>query len=104
MTQVTTAQMSDRLAATLPEVFEPERLARHWQISMAGSAAADEILDRPGLVAALNVDCIATRRTMVRQQFKDDFATRDVIVADRLLVARSEYLIAALCMTTEYTT
>jgi hypothetical protein len=99
-TRVAFAWMPERLAETLSEVFEPERLARHWAEVGRQSAAADEILDRPGLVAALEMDCIESRRALVRKQFAEDFAAGDVIVADRLLVARSEYLIAAFCMAT----
>jgi coenzyme F420-reducing hydrogenase delta subunit len=90
--------MPERLAETLPEVFEPERLAQHWRSAPEDWALATEILERPGLVAALRTECVATRRATVRAQFAEDFFTGDVVMADRLLVARSEYLIAALCM------
>lgn len=95
---VTERSVQKRLVGTLPEVFEPERLARHWRDSVGHIAPVDEILGRPGLVAALDAACVGARRTLVRAQFAEDFAAGDVVVADRLLVARSEYLISAVCI------
>lgn len=96
--EVSLDRIPQRLAETLPEVFEPERLARHWRKLSGDRAVATEVLERPGLVAALRTECVVTRRAMVRAQFAEDFSTGEVIVADHLLVSRSEYLIAALCI------
>ena len=90
--------VTERLAATLPEVFAPDRLARHWPGPAGADALTHEILRRPGLVAAMEMDCIASRRAAVRAEFAREFAVGDIVVADRLLVARSECLIAALCL------
>lgn len=89
---------AERLAPTLAEVFAPERLARHWRHTVDESALVQEILCRPGLAAALDIDCIASRRAAVRAQFATEFAAGDVVLADRLLVARSECLIASICL------
>jgi hypothetical protein len=89
-----------RLADALPEVFAPERLARHW----AGAGTADrsavlaELLGRPRLATALGADCPATRRALVRAEIAEDFATGRHLVADRIVAARTECLIAALCL------
>ena len=98
MTTADAGEVVRRLAATLPEVFDPDRLARHLGHPGGEASLVSEILSRPGLVAALETDCIARRRAEVRAQFAREFAAGDIVVADRLLVARSECLIAALCL------
>ncbi len=86
------------LAATLPEVFAPERLARHWQGTTNPVQLLAEIRDRSGLAHALELECIASRCLAVRSQFARDFASEDIVLVDRLMVARSECLIAAFCL------
>ncbi len=87
-----------RLAATLPEVFAPARLARHWKGPSHPGQLLAEIRARPGLTQALELECIASRRRAVRSQFAQDFAAGDTVVVDRLMVARSECLIACFCL------
>ena len=98
VSQASLDAMPERLYAMLPEVFEPLRLARHWQASASETDLVDEILSRPALLTAVETECPEKRRNIIRTQFADDFLVGDIVLANRLLVARSEYLVAAFCM------
>ena len=96
--RIAAAEASLRLAEALPEVFAPARLAAHWQGPRDPDRLAAAVMARPHLLAALETDCIASRRAHVRAQIVADFAAGAMVVADRLVVADSECLIAALCL------
>ncbi|MGY6633657.1 MAG: hypothetical protein ACXIU8_07910 [Alkalilacustris sp.] len=92
------ADVALRLAEALPEVFAPERLARHWPDRGTAEQLAAEIQARPRLAAAVAAPCPARRRAEVRAQLAEEFARGEIEVVDRLVVARSECVIAALCL------
>ena len=95
---VAPAEAARRLAEALPEVFAPRRLAAHWPGSASPDQLTAEVLARPRLVAALEATCPARCRAEVRAQLSEEFARGEIEVVDRLVVARSECVIAALCL------
>ena len=95
---VSARDLAHRLAAALPDVFAPERLALHWTPPAGVEGLVAEVMARPQLVAALQTECEASRRAQIRAQLAEDFFRGDVVVVDRLVVARSECVIAAMCL------
>lgn len=91
------AEGATRLAEALDEVFAPARLAAHFE---AGPPAAllDALNDRPRIREALASDCTATRRALLRAEIRADFAAGDTCTVDRLVVSRTEALVARLCL------
>ena len=92
------AEVAARLAEALDYVFAPGRLARHWPEGDSATALVAAVYARPRLRAALATDCTASRRALVRDEISEDFATGDICVTDRLVVSRTECLIASLCV------
>jgi hypothetical protein len=91
------AEAARRLAEALPEVFEPARLAAHWHEGGSPAALTRALEARPRVRDALAADCPAIRRTLLREAIAADFAAGDIVIADRLVVSRTECLVAALC-------
>jgi len=86
----------DRLDVALGDIREPGRIARAWRAAAGGDETAAELLRRPAILEAMVPDCPETRRGLIRAGVRAEFAAGDTVVADRLIVARSEALIAAL--------
>lgn len=89
--------MAARLAEALDAVFQPARLAAAWSGQDAAALAA-EVAACPDLCAAARADCPATRRVLLEARFARDFAEGRVELVDRLVVSRTECLVAALCL------
>lgn len=86
-----------RLAEALPEVFAPRRLAAHWHEGGQPEALLQALQSRPAMRRALAADCPASRRALVRAEIAADFAAGDICIVDRLVVSRTEALVASLC-------
>lgn len=96
--QIDPDEAARRLAAALDEVFAPERLAAHWPGTDRPDALLTAVQERPRLRAALDAACPATCRALVRAEIAADFGAGDICVTDRLVVSRTECLIACLCL------
>jgi hypothetical protein len=92
------AEAATRLAEALDEVFAPARLAAHWGDDGAPAALLDALRHRPRIREALATDCPATRRALLRAEIRDDFAAGDICLVDRLVVSRTEAMVARLCV------
>ncbi len=86
----------DRLDVALADIRGADRIARVYRAGTAPSRIAAEFEAKTDLVAALAIDCPASRAAAIRARMREDFRTGDVVVADRLVVSRTECLVAAL--------
>ncbi len=89
---------ASRLTVALPDIVHPERLAR-WYLARTERSTIEAALDTPGDLALLSgIDCPAARRAEIAARVRSDFVRGDVVVADRIVAARTECVIAAACL------
>jgi hypothetical protein len=86
----------ERLDVALLDIRAPDRICQALREASPPAALEEAFLRRADLLEVLRLDCDATRRGALRMAVREDFRRGDILVADRLIVARSEALIAAL--------
>ncbi len=86
----------ERLRAALDDIIAPERIARGYRMTRSRAALEAEFTAHPGLATASAGGCSETMRARLRRLAQDDFQRGDVLVVDRLVVARSECILAGL--------
>jgi hypothetical protein len=86
----------ERLDVALLDIRAPDRICQALREASPPAALEEAFLRRADLLEVLRFDCEATRRGALRMAVREDFRRGDILVADRLIVARSEALIAAL--------
>lgn len=86
----------DRLRDILAEIRLPARIGRACREGKDTGALLMEFAAVPGLRAAAAHSCPDAARAILRAQARKDFRRGDVVVTDRLVMARSECIIAAL--------
>jgi hypothetical protein len=86
----------DRLRGILAEIHAPERVGSAYRHGKDTNALLAEFEARPGLQEIAQHGCPATARSALRAEVARDFRNGDLIIADRLLMARSECILAAL--------
>ncbi|MCU0906240.1 MAG: hypothetical protein MUF73_02090 [Rhodobacteraceae bacterium] len=87
-----------RLAVALQDILYPDRLARAY-LDRHGTAPLAALLEPASTLADLaTISCDSARRSAIAGQIRQDFATGDVVVADRIVAARTECVIAAACL------
>jgi hypothetical protein len=86
----------ERLRVALADIIAPERIGRAYRAGRTHADLEAELAARPRLVAATAQGCPATLRDAVRAEIQEEFRRRDVVIADRFVVARSECILAGL--------
>lgn len=90
-----TASLRAAFAVALADVFRPERIGPAFRASEAGQDLAAAFDARPDLLAATRISCPVMRRDQLAEAIRRDFRNGDIVVADRVVVSRTECLIAA---------
>jgi len=86
----------DRLDEALPDIKFADRLAMAVKAEVPEQDMLTAVRTHPALQKAMHTSCPATRRAQIRTICQDDFKTGDWLVVDRLVVSKTECLIAGL--------
>lgn len=85
-----------RLRVVLAHIHAPERVGRAYRLGRDTGILLAELEARAGLCEVAAASCPEAARAALRVQVAEDFRRGDVVVADRLVMARSECILAAL--------
>lgn len=91
-----TAARLDRLDVALARIHAPRTIGRAYRAGMDEPSLLAQLAGKPGLAAAMEIDCPATRAVAIAEQIRSDFRDGDVRIEGRWVVSRSECIIAAL--------
>lgn len=84
----------ERLRVAMPDIPFPERISADPQLARPKDEMIDALLEDRQILSALEISCPATRRAFLRQYAKEEFKSGRYCVAGRMVVSRSEHLIA----------
>lgn len=95
-TETAIALPLERLDVALSDIPFAERVSASYRRLKTEDELLTELLSDETLCAALRLDCPAQRQKSLREHARRQFEIGNYCVADRLVVANSERLIAAL--------
>jgi len=78
----------------MPDIPFPERISADPQLARPKNELIDALLKDRQILSALEMSCPETRRAFLRDYAKEEFKSGRYCVANRMVVSRSEYLIA----------
>lgn len=88
----------ERLDVALIDIPFAERIAADYRQHRTEDAMIAELYEDRAILTALDTSCPATRRAYLRAHAQEEFRTGKACLAGRMVVSRSERLIAALRM------
>lgn len=86
----------ERLDVALPDIPFAKRLSTSYRRMKTDRELLTELLSDEALCAAMRLDCPAQRQKVLCEYARSQFDSGNYCIADRLVVANSERLIAAL--------
>lgn len=86
----------DRLDEALADIKFAKRLSTAVKAEVPEHTILAAVQTHPTLQSAMHTTCPVTRRAQIRAICQDDFKTGDYLVIDRLVVSKTECLIAGL--------
>lgn len=85
-----------RLRGVLTDIHASDRVGNAYRRGKDSEALLAEFAAKPGLSEVAAHTCSEAARAALQAQAREDFRCGDVVVTDRLVMARSECIIAAL--------
>lgn len=85
-----------RLDVLLPHLVDARRIGSAYRAEHGIGACLAEAEARPALVEALTLSCDASRLDRLEAAIRADFAAGDIVICDRLVLSRTECIVAGL--------
>lgn len=86
----------ERLDILLADICDPVRIGLACRSRRNVQELMQEAESNVHISSALRIGCSATRREIFKSRVRVDFAARDIVLCDRFVVARTEFIVAGL--------
>lgn len=86
----------ERLDILLADICDPVRIGLACRSRHNVNELKQEAERVVHIANALQIGCSATRRDVLKSSIRDEFAARDLVLCDRFVIARTEFIIAGL--------
>src|SRR6056297_3461809 len=86
----------ERLDVLLADICDPVRVGTVCRSVYNISELKKQAESKVHIATSLRIGCQQARLTTLKQGIREEFASRDIIVCDRFVLAHTEYIIAGL--------
>lgn len=86
----------DRLDILLADMVEPARVGKAFRRDLGQDRLHEAAAHNSHIVEALKHTCVSSRRDLLRQGVRDDFAQGRVVLCDRFVLSETECVVAGL--------
>ncbi len=86
----------ERLDILLADICNPVRIGLACRSQHSLSELKQEAERIVHIASALKIRCSSTRKVALKTSIQDEFAARDLVLCDNLVIARTEFIVAGL--------